>query len=1275
MRLLGTRSVDDTAFLEQALRANKVEGDSLLTSVDQVSLRDDYGIKAHGPRGRLMIMITKLRVRSPKYLDYIQEKAWDTPLPRHESNLGRSSASGFGSQYVDPPIHFAARYTSASNGFLQSPMLSPHRQQLGGLEVATPDESPIQARRSSNQPQGDILVRNSEPLVPRTPLSDPPREEEPQHPSDTSAITDETFVAVTANQFDKHRQTTTDNGMSALEIDSVPAASLNVARCGETYVVDESGRKRRRLVLTTVNTQEAASTDQGILAGTHGQITVPNDSHLKTLDVNNDHEGDHDQLEDASSTGKKMTARVDEVIESLANGIPSIPQAVVPPEPGKLIIDAQGRKRMRPLLVLEPDVCEDRPIVPKALDSSTIHYGRPASQTYLGPKALAVEDVFYSDTPLGQELRNEVQYNIPAGTHRQTEPETYAFVSDNTCGDGQRRYVHNLIRPFLYSRELMLLRQKGQLFVADIPYHSRIGKKHQPQSLTLFSKSSGNVVALRVDRSKWIKDGLFPAPKSGTSHDNGDFVNHFGVPEDHPFTIEIGSNEIHDWDFLEKWRYQEHADKILPLYGESGSEGEYDLDTWQEMEDEGGAIVRPLGRSESRYLDSKEVLAIIDVTIEDVIARWKETKLPRLQPRARRMWLKSRRDKTKREQIKNALDLITDRDKRLTKLKQAIAEEMWSSQPQVKKQCKCMQESIFEREELRWKVSVWESRRVPPKPIMGSEKASKPRMEASTYDSLGDDEEDLISTGSAPETSDDEGLYDFIVSDEDIEDTIPISNGLTLPQTVDEQQSGPDGYDAMEEDSDDDEIVTTLAQRRRRHQEAEDMTIAVNAALSTSPAPQLGDHFPEPAQDVMIIPSSSEGADPLSSDEVSSSSSPVFQSMTPSPHDPPSLPTFHKRLPVLDNEIIDLTQMSDPVGPPTPKPKRESPLEIRTPPLLSEDDDPFRRNRKKETKFNPPPANQNIIDLESESPQSTSREEDALVSSEDLPDLRQVKKIARLSANFLIERQDRKRLLIWVIARTPSSERESVLVRTKGVAMDVNQSGVVSALKALKAHSLRIRGEDRLSSDVLMRIATWYVIWSQCVRPNPKHGISIRHIEQTLQDVEGFDQFYEFLVECLKRYEVPSLSTTPERSISGKGDSGGLDSQRQKRVLNDPFDGGHVFTPHKKRKYQVQESQEARDIRQTAQQRVRERDARQRELKRQLEKKGLNDEDSYSMIINAGKLNDQNFVFLNPKIAARIQPHQKEGVQFMWRELVTDDKSLQGCLLAHTMGLGKTMQV
>ena len=50
------------------------------------------------------------------------------------------------------------------------------------------------------------------------------------------------------------------------------------------------------------------------------------------------------------------------------------------------------------------------------------------------------------------------------------------------------------------------------------------------------------------------------------------------------------------------------------------------------------------------------------------------------------------------------------------------------------------------------------------------------------------------------------------------------------------------------------------------------------------------------------------------------------------------------------------------------------------------------------------------------------------------------------------------------------------------------------------------------------------------------------------------------------------------------------------------------------------------------------------------------------------------FVYLDQHIARRVKEHQIEGIQFIWRELIMDPKH-QGCLLAHTMGLGKTMQV
>lgn len=115
-------------------------------------------------------------------------------------------------------------------------------------------------------------------------------------------------------------------------------------------------------------------------------------------------------------------------------------------------------------------------------------------------------------------------------------------------------------------------------------------------------------------------------------------------------------------------------------------------------------------------------------------------------------------------------------------------------------------------------------------------------------------------------------------------------------------------------------------------------------------------------------------------------------------------------------------------------------------------------------------------------------------------------------------------------------------------------------------------------------------------------------------------------------------------------------------------------TPHKKRKNVVKESLEARDIRVNDQQRVHDQERRRRQLM-ELQRVEMNDGKAPPMIVNVSKFEHQDLVHVNSRIATKIKPHQLEGVQFMWRELITDEQSLQGCLLAHTMGLGKTMQV
>lgn len=91
-------------------------------------------------------------------------------------------------------------------------------------------------------------------------------------------------------------------------------------------------------------------------------------------------------------------------------------------------------------------------------------------------------------------------------------------------------------------------------------------------------------------------------------------------------------------------------------------------------------------------------------------------------------------------------------------------------------------------------------------------------------------------------------------------------------------------------------------------------------------------------------------------------------------------------------------------------------------------------------------------------------------------------------------------------------------------------------------------------------------------------------------------------------------------------------------------------------------------------QRLEQQDERRKKLQKKLPSLEYAD-GQHKIIINDGKYEHQGFIHVTKEIALRIKQHQIEGVRFMWGQIVTDEMEMQGCLLAHTMGLGKTMQV
>ena len=285
----------------------------------------------------------------------------------------------------------------------------------------------------------------------------------------------------------------------------------------------------------------------------------------------------------------------------------------------------------------------------------------------------------------------------------------------------------------------------------------------------------------------------------------------------------------------------------------------------------------------------------------------------------------------------------------------------------------------------------------------------------------------------------------------------------------------------------------------------------------------------------------------------------------------------------------------------------------------------------------------------------------------------------------LVERQDNGRLLMKLVLQMDVETRDDLkaLLRTSDPFLndtdddehqDDLQEQVWDALVELRAWKFPEAGSEM--NDLLMRLAGLFVMWITCTPPpEGDNGLPASTVKKAMKNKDQYGRFYESLVKCLDALNT-SQSTGKPRKSGGMNTSRALTNKDKRSIsimsdtdIEHPAASQH--TPHKKRKRAVQESQEAKRMRIKDRQRVMDQEERRKVLQATFTRKGINDGDPSKILVNEGKLETEGFIYLHPHIGARIKPHQIDGVQFMWRELVAG----QGCLLAHTMGLGKTMQV
>lgn len=714
-------------------------------------------------------------------------------------------------------------------------------------------------------------------------------------------------------------------------------------------------------------------------------------------------------------------------------------------------------------------------------------------------------------------------------------------------------------------------------------------------------------------------------------------------------------------------------DDVLPLYGQSDEEDRYVTDgSISDADSKNDAL--PV--TEPAQLSSAEVDTVIDEAIKEFKADWLSRKLPKIQQKAHGKWMLAFRVPGMRANIlKAAQNDLDSASRRLPNLRSAYHDSVWTKAAELKQLCDSLSATIDLIEESNYYVQVLESEQEPTRPSQKTAKRPRaPRNSVPGEVNCSSDEDD-INNFIIDGTFDESGIpqdpmnTDWnprLVASEPNTFNNAVRGGELQPSDIAKENNLAVNQDDIPTngthiiDVEDDSVVSSIEVDRMNDVEYDLPRTPVrirdpvdNTADADDEAhPHSSLKRTKSAKKRVLNDSKRRNPLPIPpSFGFDDSNSDLDSDLDRASRLPRSKFKKQGRSTV---QPIDLTMSSPPNHSPV-----NNEFEIRTPELNAVDS-----KRESSTRIlvnsNPEPFALDIPELP-EIQKTLDTKWKIIQGTEKRPSV-----LALAKSVYLLDRNDTQKILVYIRKLTAKGSLKEA-IRTFLSAIQEEDS------EPIRADILKQDQEAAGMSTLLFLSYIFAQEFTELSQVGPEEAA-----EAWNQKSMRFDNFRTSLLNLLqhwlqRNYELSDRLQYRLRSSDTTDEETGLESEFDTATDID-YEGPPPSTQGRGRgrpkgAKNKRQSAATVDIQRSGKKRMAEQSRLKIELTRKL--RGLMSHTGTVLVPINFK---EPIVYVHNNVAPRLRPHQVEGIQFMWRELVEDPKH-QGGLLAHTMGLGKTMQV